>query len=120
LSNNRRTDVKEQNWIFSVHCWSNPETYDVQRVAIVGPARQSTVEAALRLVGAPEDLRVEIRANATIRKFVEGALDPSSNGYYVEEPPLSRQPWAVCIASIHEVIRAQSSAGARFSPRGTT
>lgn len=97
--------MKVQDWIFSVRLWLDPETHVMKRVVVVGPARASTVEAALHLAGAPEDLRAEIRADATVRKFVEGGLDPESNGYYVPCSSPTVWSWAVCIASIHEVIR---------------
>lgn len=74
----------------------------MKRVAIVGPARPSTVEKALHLAGAPEDLRAEIRADKTVRRFIEGALAPESNGYHIDPFGVF---WNVCIASIHEVIR---------------
>ena len=92
------------NWIFSIRLWTDNETCYMRRVAIVGPARASTVEAALRLADAPEELRTEIRAAETVRKFIEDKLDPESNGYITEPPPASTL-WLVCIASIHEVIR---------------
>jgi hypothetical protein len=97
--------VKVQDWIFSVRLWLDPETRAMQRVVVVGPARASTVEAALHLADAPEDLRAEIRADETVRKFVEGALDPESNGYYAPCPFPASRSWVVCIASIHEVLR---------------
>jgi tRNA(Ile)-lysidine synthase TilS/MesJ len=97
--------VKEQNWIFSARLWLNPEARDIRRVAIVGPARASTVEAALHLAGASEELRTEIRAAETVRKFIEGKLDPESNGYHAPNPFPTSKSWVVCIASIHEVIR---------------
>jgi hypothetical protein len=96
--------MKVQDWFFSIRLWPDPATRVMKRVAVVGPARASTVESALHLVGAPEDVRTEIRADETVRKFVEGGLDPESNGYYV---PCRREggSWVVCIASIQEVIR---------------
>lgn len=96
---------QEQDWIFSVRLCPDPRTQGQKRIAVVGPARSSTVEAALHLAGAPENLRAEIRAAATVRKFVENALDPESNGYYTPCPSTVTSGWLVCIASIHEVIR---------------
>ena len=97
--------MKVQDWIFSVRLWPDPETRDMRRIAIVGPARASTVEAALHLASVPEEMRTEIRADETVRKFVEGALDPESNGYYAPCPFPTSRSWVVCIASIQEVIR---------------
>jgi hypothetical protein len=101
----RRIEPLGSNWIFSVRFWPDPETRAMRRVAIVGPARASTVETALHLVGAPEELRIEIRAAETVRKFIEGKLDPASNGYYTPNPFPTSTSWLICIASIHEVIR---------------
>ena len=94
--------MKEHDWLFSIRLWPDPQ--NMTRVAVVGPARLSTVEAALHLAGATEDLRTEIRSDVTVRKFVEGALDPKSNGYYVHSSLSATSEWVVCIAPIHAVI----------------
>ena len=93
-----------QDWIFSVRFWDT-DALIPRRAAIVGPARSSTVEAALHTAGVPEESRVAIRSNETVRKFVEGGLDPASNGYYAPCPFPTSHSWAVCIASIHKVLR---------------
>ena len=97
--------MKEHNWIFSLRLWPDPEKRDMTRVAVVGPARPSTVETALHLAGAPEDLRTKIRSDTTVRKFVESTLDPTSNGYYMHSSMGATPEWVICIASVHEVIR---------------
>lgn len=97
--------MRKHDWIFSVRLWLDPEKRNMKRVAVVGPARPSTVETALHLAGVPEDLRAEIRTIEKVRKFIEGTLDPESNGYYVLSPTNSTSEWVICIASIHEVIR---------------
>jgi hypothetical protein len=104
--------MKEQHWIFTVR-YASEVAFDVRdrcrRRTVVGPARASTVEAALHLAGVPEAVRAEIRADETVRGFIEGTLDPEANGYYVLQPfPMSRpwaQSWVVCIGPVHEVLR---------------
>jgi hypothetical protein len=51
----------------------------------------------------PEAVRAEIRADATVRMFIEGAL-ASEEGYYV--CPMSGS-WHVCIGPVHEVLPVQ-------------
>jgi hypothetical protein len=96
--------VKVQDWIFSVR-YAPAGVRDLCRCAVVGPARTSTVEAALHLANVPESVRVEIRADETIRKFVDGLLDPEQSGYYAPCPLASSSFWVVCIGSVQEVIR---------------
>lgn len=96
--------MKVQDWVFSIR-YAPEGVRDLCRRAVVGPARSSTVEAALHLAGVPEDVRAEIRANETVRKFVEGALDPELTGYYVPSPFPTASSWLVCIGPVHEVIR---------------
>lgn len=94
-------------WIFSIR-YAPEGVRDFYRHAVVGPAHVSTVEAALCLAGVPEAVRAEIRADATVRLFVEGALDPAESGYYAPQPfPMSRR-WIVCIGSVHEVSTFQA------------
>jgi hypothetical protein len=93
-----------QDWIFSVRVWAEG-SYGMKRAAVVGPARASTVETALHLAHVPEDVRAEIRADETVRKFVEGSLDPEANGYHAPSPCPSTTAWVVCIGSVQEVIR---------------
>jgi hypothetical protein len=90
------------NWIFSIR-YAPEGVRDFRRRAVVGPARPSTVEAALHLAGVPEAVRAEIRADATVRIFIEGAL-ASEEGYYV--CPMSGS-WHVCIGPVHEVLPVQ-------------
>ena len=101
--------MKVQDWVFTVRYSGCDRSLSLGRRSVVGPARASTVEAALHLAGAPEAVRVQIRANEIVRKFVEGALDPEASGYYVHPPcsasDASTSSWVVCIGSIHEVIR---------------
>ena len=94
-----------QDWIFSVRFWPQANKNDMHRAAVVGPGRASTVEAALHLANVDEAVRAEIRADETVRKFVEGGLDPESNGYYAPCPFPASKSWVVCIASIHQVLR---------------
>ena len=96
--------MKVQDWIFSVRYGREGERV-LDRCAIVGPARTSTVEAALHLAGLPEDVRAAIRADETVRKFVDGLLDPEVTGYYAHAPVASASTWVVCIGSVQEVIR---------------
>lgn len=93
--------MKKQYWIFSVRYCPNT---DLQRSAIVGSAGVATVEAALRLANLPEVVRVEIRADATVRKFVEGLLDSKESGYYVHSAVDASPLWLVCIGSVQEVL----------------
>jgi hypothetical protein len=96
--------MKEQRWIFSIR-YAPEGVRDFCRRAVVGPAQAATVEAALHLAGIPEAERSEIRADATVRSFVDGALDSEESGYYAPQPfPLSRS-WVVCIGSVHEVLQ---------------
>ena len=98
-------DVKKQAWIFSIRYYLRQEAYSslppIERWAVVGPACASTVEAALRLSKAPEDVRVEIRSHAIIRMFIDGQANPALTGYYVHNAPHS---WLVCIGPVHEVL----------------
>jgi hypothetical protein len=94
------------NWIFSVR-YAPEGVRDFCRRAVVGPAGSLLVEEALDLAAIPETIRAEIRSDATVRLFVEGALDPEESGYYAPQPfPMSRR-WIVCIGSVHEVILLQ-------------
>lgn len=97
------------HWIFSIR-YAPDGVRDFCRRAIVGPAHSSTVEAALHLAGVPEAVRAEIRADATVRMFVEGALDPEESGYYAPHPFPMVRPWIVCIGSVHEVTFLQEEA----------
>jgi hypothetical protein len=96
--------MKVQDWIFTVrYC---PEgARDLRRFAVVGPARASTVEAALHLAGVPEIVRTEIRADEVVRRFVDGLLDPEASGYYAPCPVATISDWIVCIGSVQEVVR---------------
>jgi hypothetical protein len=96
--------VKVQDWIFSIRLWAD-DTHAMRRWAVVGPARASTVEAALHLADVPEAVRVAIRADETVRKFVDGLLDPEVSGYYAPCPFPASRSWVVCIGSVQEVIR---------------
>ena len=95
--------MKVQDWIFSVRYAPEGER-SFRRCAIVGPARASTVEAVLHLAEMPEPVRAEIRADETVRKFVDGGLDPDTSGYYAPCPVATASSWIVCIGSVHEVI----------------
>ncbi len=98
-------ETRSQDWIFTVRYFEprglTPRPLPVDRWAVVGPARSSTVEAALHLAKVPEDVRVEIRSHAVIRDFVDGRLDPDRTGYYVQGEGCA---WVVCIGSVHEVL----------------
>ena len=96
--------MKAQDWIFSVR-YVPEGARDFRRAAVVGPARASTVEAALHLAEVPEAVRSVIRGDQTVRDFVDGRLDPERAGYYVPNPMLTSSQWLVCIGSIHEVLR---------------
>ena len=95
--------MKVQDWIFSVRYWTE-DGRGPRRLAVVGPARASTVDAALHPANIPESVRAEIRANETVRKFVDGMLDPDMSGYYVSCPVATAAEWVVCIGSVHEVL----------------
>lgn len=102
-------DTTEQLWIFSVRYWTPQadKRPHVDRWAVVGHGRASTVEAALHLAQVPEELRAEIRGHATVRDFVEGKLDPDRTGYYVEPPTREDKSspwWLVCIGPVHGVL----------------
>ena len=96
-------------WIFSIRYAPKGER-NFDRREVVGPAHSSTVEAALRLTGVPETVCAEIRADATVRLFVEGALDPAESGYYAPQPFPTSQSWIVCIGPVHEVSTLQGAA----------
>jgi len=101
-------------WIFSVrYCPPQAEGSPLpalNRWAVVGPARASTVEAALHFAKVPELYRVEIRGHQTVRDFVDDKLDPALHGYYVdsavrrEEDWRSFGSWTVGIGSVHQVL----------------
>ena len=90
--------MTRQDWVVSVR-YSHGDDRGVLRYAVVGPARASTVEAALHLTRMPEATRAEIRSNAIVRKFVNGQLDHEAAGYYAPAPN-----WAVCIGPIQAVL----------------
>jgi len=96
-------EVPVQRWIFTVR-YSPEGERGLPRFAVVGPARISTVEAALHLASVPEHVRVEIRNNEIVRKFVEGALDPAIQGYYAPCPLNAASNWVICIGSIQAVV----------------
>jgi len=95
--------VKAQNWIFSIR-YAPEGVRDHRRYAVVGPACVSTVEAALHLANMPEAVRSEVRADETVRRFVDGTLDPDLSGYYVPCPFPMSSAWLICIGSVHEVL----------------
>ena len=97
--------MSERAWFFSLRLWLDPGKPDITRVAVVGPARPSTVEAALHLARAPENLRAKIRSDTTVRKFIEDTLDPMSNGYYMHSSTGASPEWVICIVSVQEVIQ---------------
>ena len=99
--------VEEQGqaWIFSIRYHTEDVERTLHRWAVVGPARASTVEAALHLASMSESVRAEIRADATVCDFVDGRLDPERTGYYVPHPYPTVLSWLVCIGPVHEVIR---------------
>ena len=92
-----------QDWIFTV-CYAPEGSDSFRRYPVVGPARSSTVEAALHLASMPEPVRAQVRADETVRKFVEGRLDPQMHGYYAHNRIGSSPGWAVCIGSVQEVL----------------
>jgi hypothetical protein len=94
-------------WIFSIR-YAPEGVRDFCRRAVVGPAHFLTVEAALHLTGVPEAVCAEIRADATVRLFVEGALDPTESGYYAPRPFPTSRSWIVCIGPVHEVLPLQA------------
>ena len=96
--------MQVQDWIFSVRYGREGERV-LNRCAIVGPTRASTVEAALHLAKLPEAVRAEIRADETVRKFIDGLLDPEATGYYAPGPFPTTSPWYVCIGSVQEIIK---------------
>lgn len=100
--------MKDPIWLVSVRYWPpRPDRKPhVDRWAVVGPARSSTVEAVLHLAQLPEELRAEVRSHETVRDFVEGKLDPARTGYYVEAPAREEKssPWLVCIGPVNEVL----------------
>jgi len=91
------------NWIFSVR-YAPEGVRHFRRLAVVGPMGSPTVEAALALAKIPESVCAEIRADATVRMFVEGALSSEESGYYAPEPLPTSRSWIVCIGSVHEVM----------------
>jgi hypothetical protein len=99
--------MKVQVWIVSVrYCSEDCPVGPLglpRRHAVVGPARASTVEAALHLAAVPEEVRAEIRADQTVRNFVDGRLDPAHHGYYITSP-CGASSWLICIGSIQEVL----------------
>ena len=95
--------MRVQDWIFTV-CYCPEEGDNLRRHPVVGPARSSTVEAALHLAGASEPVRAQIRADETVRKFVEGRLDPQKHGYYTQSLIGASPSWVVCIGSIQVVL----------------
>ena len=96
--------MKVQDWVFSIR-YAPEGVHDFRRCAVVGPARASTVEAALHLAEVPETVRIEIRDERTVRDFIDGRLDPERTGYYVPHPMPTSSSWLICIGSVHEVIR---------------
>lgn len=104
--------MKVQGWIFTVRYVrfvSPGDRSPHDRHAVVGPARSSTVEAALHLAEAPENVRAQIRGCDVVREFVEGRLDPDRSGYYVsggdrDTGDGTSESWCVCIGSVHEVL----------------
>jgi hypothetical protein len=90
-------------WIFSIR-YTPEGVRDSYHRAVVGPAHSSTVEAALHLAGVPEGVSAEIRADATVRLFVERALDPAERGYYAPQPFSTSRSWIVCIGPVHGVV----------------
>lgn len=94
------------NWIFSIR-YAPEGVRDFYRHAVVGPALPSTVEAALHLAGLPEVICAEIREDATVRMFIDGALSPEESGYYSPQPFPTSRSWIVCIGPVHEVLTFQ-------------
>lgn len=92
------------HWIFSIR-YAPEGSGDYRRRAVVGPAQASTVETALNLAEVSEAVRTEIRADPTVRLFVEGTLDPEASGYYAPMPYSLSRPWLICIGSVHEVTQ---------------
>lgn len=102
--------MKAQDWIFSVRYWTHRPEFPpvVDRWAVVGPGRASTVEAALHLAKVPEEIRAEIRADTIVRDFVDGKLDRDKTGYYLQNDDIvadRQSSWLVCIGPVHEVLR---------------
>jgi hypothetical protein len=103
--------MKVQDWIFSIRYWTHTAGSALRRHAVVGPARSSTVEAALHLAGVPEAVRAQIRANDVVCDFVEGRLDPDATGYHVTSFPIApccaddeTVAWMICIGSVQEIL----------------
>lgn len=94
---------RRQTWIFSVR-YRHEGDRELRRHAVAGPASASTVEAALHLSDMPESVRSEVRADETVRKFIDGMLDPGVSGYYAPIPVPTSSDWIVCIGSIEEVL----------------
>lgn len=97
--------MKVQDWIFSIR-YAPPGEQRLglrDRYAVVGPARASTVEAALHLGNVPETVRAKIRGCDVVRDFVEGRLDPDRNGYYRHSQG-EEEAWAVGIGPVHGVL----------------
>lgn len=98
--------LKMQRWIFSVSIPTGKRP-QLRRIAVVGPASASTVEAALHLAGLAEPVRAEIRGDGVVRSFVEGRLDPAARGYYAHHSSIRDDGaswWCVCIGSVQEVL----------------
>lgn len=91
------------SWMFSVR-YAPEGVRDFKRRAVVGPACASTVEAALHLAKVPEEVRAQIRAEQTVRDFIDGRLDADGHGYYVPKPLHTASEWLVCIGPVHEVL----------------
>lgn len=98
--------MKVQDWIFSVRYRSARDALGQHRTAVVGPARASTVEAALHLAAVPELVRAAIRSCQIVRDFVDGRLDPDKSGYYIAQwlDSDADAPWIVCIGSVQEIL----------------
>jgi hypothetical protein len=98
--------VKVQDWIFSIRYRSERDVLGQRRTAVVGPARTSTVEAALHLAEVPERVRTVIRSCQIVRDFVDGRLDPDKSGYYVAQrlDADRSSEWIICIGSVQEVL----------------
>ena len=98
-----KSQLRVQDWIFTV-CYCPEGGNSSRRFPVVGPARSSTVEAALHLAGVPEPVRAQVRADKTVRMFIEGRLDPQMHGYYAQCPIGSSPSWVVCIGSVQAVL----------------
>jgi hypothetical protein len=91
-------NTRAPQWILSVACG------DGWCVA-VGSEKSSTVEEALRLAKVPEEVCCEIRATATVRRFVDGLLNP---GVY-------RAASVLYLAPVDAVLDAQGAQSWIFS-----